>query len=225
MGALALILDVLSLEEQEKPGRRLVTSPLIMCLKKKSSISKTSYISICFCHSSSSSATHRLPNNNLHSIHLRHLILLLRSLPIVFSQYRGISTTIATLPYIGLIVGALLGCDVVLFEPRYNRKPKENKGIPVLEQRLLPMMVGATLLPIGLFWFTWTGNYPSIHWIVPTLSGLLTMLIFLQALNYLIDAYLIVDASAIAANTFLRSFFGAGFPQFATQMFDKLGVQ
>jgi DHA1 family multidrug resistance protein-like MFS transporter len=78
------------------------------------------------------------------------------------------------------------------------------------------MMVGAVLFPIGLFWFAWTGNYPSIHWIVPTLSGLLTgagiITIFLQALNYLIDAYLMVAASAIAANTFLRSFFGAGFP-------------
>jgi DHA1 family multidrug resistance protein-like MFS transporter len=64
--------------------------------------------------------------------------------------------------------------------------------------------------------------------IVPTLSGLLTgagiMTIFLQALNYLIDAYLVVAASAIAANTFLRSFFGAGFPLFATAMFNNLGV-
>lgn len=81
---------------------------------------------------------------------------------------------------------------------------------------------------------------------MPTLSGLLTgagiMTIFLQALNYLIDAYLMVAASAIAANTFLRSFFGAGFRKyspfllpgmrtnmktalFATQMFHNLGVQ
>lgn len=44
------------------------------------------------------------------------------------------------------------------------------------------------------------------------------MTIFLQALNYLIDAYLMVAASAISANTFLRSFFGAGFPLFATAM-------
>lgn len=54
------------------------------------------------------------------------------------------------------------------------------------------------------------------------MSGLLTgagiMTIFLQALNYLIDAYLMVAASAISANTFLRSFFGAGFPLFATAM-------
>lgn len=30
--------------------------------------------------------------------------------------------------------------------------------------------------------------------------------------------------SALAANTFLRSLFGAAFPLFATQMFNKLGV-
>ena len=30
--------------------------------------------------------------------------------------------------------------------------------------------------------------------------------------------------SAIAANTLIRSFAGAGFPLFATQMYDKLGV-
>ncbi|KAK3168511.1 hypothetical protein OEA41_004959 [Lepraria neglecta] len=44
------------------------------------------------------------------------------------------------------------------------------------------------------------------------------------ALNYLIDAYLMVAASATAANTFLRSFFRAGFPLFATGMFHSLGV-
>ncbi|EHL02914.1 putative Uncharacterized transporter [Glarea lozoyensis 74030] len=157
------------------------------------------------------------------------LYLFLEAYPIVFAEYRGIKPTLATLPYIGLILGVLIGVGIVIaFEPRYNRKLKENHGIPVPEQRLLPMMVGAVLFPIGLFWFAWTGNYPEIHWIVPTLSGLLTgagiMLIFLQALNYLIDAYLMVAASAIAANTFLRSFFGAGFPLFATQMFHRLGV-
>ena len=51
------------------------------------------------------------------------------------------------------------------------------------------------------------------------------MSIFLQCLNYLIDAYLMFAASAIAANTFLRSLAGAGFPLFATQMISGLGVQ
>lgn len=175
------------------------------------------------------------------------LYLFLEAYPIVFIEYRGISPTLGTLPYIGLIVGVLLGCGtVVAFEPRYNRKFKENNDIPVPEERLLPMMIGAVVFPIGLFWFAWTGNYPDIHWIAPTLSGLATgaaiLTIFLQALNYLVDAYLTVAASAIAANTFLRSFFGAGFREllidldrfritdslllalFATAMFHNLGV-
>ncbi|GAB7350639.1 hypothetical protein MBLNU459_g1202t1 [Dothideomycetes sp. NU459] len=158
------------------------------------------------------------------------LYLFLEAYPIVFAELRGINEAVATLPYLALIVGVLIGCGIVIaFEPRYNRKLKENNGIPVPEQRLLPMMVGATLFPIGLFWFAWTGNYASINWAAPTMSGLLTgagiMTIFLQALNYLIDAYLVVAASTIAANTFLRSFFGAGFPLFATAMFKNLGVE
>jgi DHA1 family multidrug resistance protein-like MFS transporter len=51
------------------------------------------------------------------------------------------------------------------------------------------------------------------------------MAIFLQSLNYLVDAYLMFAASAIAANTFLRSLCGAGFPLFATYMFKGMGIQ
>lgn len=51
------------------------------------------------------------------------------------------------------------------------------------------------------------------------------MSIFLQALNYLVDAYLMFAASAIAGNTLLRSLCGAGFPLFARQMFEGMGIQ
>lgn len=74
-----------------------------------------------------------------------------------------------------------------------------------------------------------TGYTKDIHWIVPALSGIFTgfglMSIFLQALNYLVDAYLMFAASAIAGNTFLRSLCGAAFPLFARQMFDGMGIQ
>lgn len=64
---------------------------------------------------------------------------------------------------------------------------------------------------------------------MPAASGLFSgfglMSIFLQALNYLVDAYLMFAASAIAGNTFLRSLCGAGFPLFARQMFDGMGIQ
>lgn len=49
--------------------------------------------------------------------------------------------------------------------------------------------------------------------------------IFLCLLNYIIDAYLMFAASAIAANTFMRSLFGGVFPLFATYMFEGMGIQ
>lgn len=74
-----------------------------------------------------------------------------------------------------------------------------------------------------------TGFTRDIHWAVPAVSGIFTgfglMSIFLQALNYLVDAYLMFAASAIAGNTFMRSLAGAGFPLFARQMFEGMGIQ
>ena len=60
------------------------------------------------------------------------------------------------------------------------------------------------------------------------MSGLFTgfgiFAIFLQLLNYIIDAYLMFAASAIAGNTFMRSLFGATFPLFARYMYKGIGI-
>lgn len=48
------------------------------------------------------------------------------------------------------------------------------------------------------------------------------LFVFLALFNYLIDTYLWSASSALAANTIVRSAFGAGFPLFASQMFEKL---
>jgi hypothetical protein len=49
------------------------------------------------------------------------------------------------------------------------------------------------------------------------------VLVFLSIMNYLIDSYTIYAASVLAASAVLRSLFGAVFPLFTTQMFQKLG--
>jgi MFS transporter, DHA1 family, multidrug resistance protein len=63
---------------------------------------------------------------------------------------------------------------------------------------------------------------------VPTVSGLFTgfglITIFNPSMNYIIDAYLVFAASAMAANSVLRSTFGAVFPLFATFMFKNMGT-
>lgn len=60
------------------------------------------------------------------------LYLFLEAYPIVFAEKRGINEAVATLPYIGLIIGVIVGSAIVIaFEPRYNRKLRANNNIPV----------------------------------------------------------------------------------------------
>lgn len=158
------------------------------------------------------------------------LYLFLTAYAIEFGELRRWSLGVDSLPYIGLLLGELLGALlVVCFEPWYLRQCAKVPGpIKVMpEARLPPMMIGGVLFSGGLFWFGWSSGR-SVPWIVPTLSGLATgcgmISIFLQAFNYIIDSYLMVAASALAANAVMRSCVAAGFPMFATQMFHNLTV-
>ncbi|RPB16476.1 MFS general substrate transporter [Morchella conica CCBAS932] len=157
------------------------------------------------------------------------LYIFLTAYPIVFREIRGYTLGVAALPYLGMVIGMILGgLMVIAFQPWTNKRMRANNNVPIPEDRLVPAIIGSIVFPIGLFWFSWSGNYPEVHWVVPTLAGIPIgiglITIFLQSLNYLIDAYLMFAASAIAANTFLRSAFAAGFPLFGRQMFHNLGV-
>lgn len=158
------------------------------------------------------------------------LYLFLTAYPIVFQRIHGMNPGVGGLPYFGMIIGQLFaGAYIIAIQPAYVRKLEKNNNVTVPEWRLPPVILGGAVFAAGLFVFAWTGYKKEIHWIAPTLSGLLTgfglLTIFLQSFNYLIDAYLMFAASAIAANTLLRSIAGAVFPLFATQMFDAMGVQ
>lgn len=66
-------------------------------------------------------------------------------------------------------------------------------------------------------------NYwPSI--IGTVLLGFGFVSIFQACLNYLVDTFTRFSASAVAANTFMRSMVGAAFPLFLGPMYRKLGV-
>lgn len=158
------------------------------------------------------------------------LYLFLTAYPLVFQGVHHFTSGVSGLTFFGMIVGELIAGFVVLAQqPWYQRKLASNNGIPIPEWRLPSVIAGGVAFMGGIFWFGWSGYRADIHWIVPTLSGLLTgfglMSIFLQALNYLVDAYLFFAASAIAGNTFMRSLCGAGFPLFATYMFNGMGIQ
>jgi DHA1 family multidrug resistance protein-like MFS transporter len=147
--------------------------------------------------------------------------LLFSAFPIAYQEVRGWNDGVGALPFLGISLGAAIGSGIIVaFIPRYQRKMDANGGRPVPEERLVPMMIGGIVFTIGLFWWSWT-SYPTISWVPQVLAGIPLgtgiVVIFLQTINYLIDAYLMHANSAIAANTFMRSFFGAGFPLFAVQ--------
>lgn len=144
------------------------------------------------------------------------LYLLLTAFAVVFQQIYGFNRGVGGLPYFGMVLGeAIAFCVIVYLNKSYIRKLKANDNVPVPEWRIPVAIVGGVLFAIGLFWFGWTGYQgpDTIPWIAPTLAGLFIgfgiFSIFLQLLNYIIDAYLMFAASAIAANTFMRSAFGA----------------
>ena len=157
------------------------------------------------------------------------LYLFLTAYPFVFQGIYHFSSGIAGLAFFGMIIGQFIaGITVLLQQPWYNRKLAANNGVPIPEWRLPSVVAGGVAFSIGIFFFGFSSR-ADVHWIVPITSGLFTgfglMSIFLQALNYLVDAYLMFAASAIAGNTFLRSLCGAGFPLFAGAMFNGMGVQ
>ncbi|KAL5113761.1 hypothetical protein ACEQ8H_008373 [Pleosporales sp. CAS-2024a] len=158
------------------------------------------------------------------------LYLFLTAYPLVFQGVHHMNLGVGGLPFFGMIIGQLLaGALIFIRQPGYQKKLAANNGMPIPEWRLPEVIAGGICFSIGIFWFGWTGYKADIHWIVPTLSGILIgfglLSIFLQSLNYLVDAYLMFAASAIAANTFLRSLCGAAFPLFARQMFEGMGIE
>ncbi|KAL4914795.1 major facilitator superfamily domain-containing protein [Aspergillus aurantiobrunneus] len=149
---------------------------------------------------------------------------------VVFESVYGMNAGVGGLPLFGMVVGLFIAAAYIIASSKgYNHKLNKNGGVPVPEWRCPPVILGGVLFAAGLFWFGWTGFSGTVHWIVPSLSGLFTgfglLIIFIQLFNYLIDTYLMFAASAIAANTFCRSLVAASFPLFSRQMFENMGVQ
>ncbi|ORY35819.1 major facilitator superfamily domain-containing protein [Naematelia encephala] len=157
--------------------------------------------------------------------------LLFEAFPFVFERNHGFNSGEDGLAFLGLLSGGVL--SVVFFmtviEPRFQRHAaKLSPQPPRPEKRLEMCVISGWALVVAMFWFGWT-SYASIHWISPILAvavlGFAVLGMFVSLFNYVIDTYLWSAASALSAMTVVRSAFGAGFPLFATQMYEKLGTQ
>ncbi|EKM51926.1 uncharacterized protein PHACADRAFT_177335 [Phanerochaete carnosa HHB-10118-sp] len=149
--------------------------------------------------------------------------------PIVYQGGKGWSASKTGLMFIPIAIGVLLSAVCApLVNRHYKGLCEKHGGVPPPEARLVPMMVSCWLIPIGLFIFAWT-SYPHVHWIGPALGGFPIgfgfIFLYNSANNYLVDSYQHQAASALAAKTCLRSFWGAAVVLFTEQMYSRLGFE
>ncbi|KAI1111051.1 MFS general substrate transporter [Nemania sp. NC0429] len=156
----------------------------------------------------------------------------------VFQGQYGFSTSLVGLSFLGLGVGSFMG--VIIYSATSDRyivkksaeadRLAEETGAAKSgmkpEYRLPLLPLGAVCIPIGLFIYGWTAE-KKIHWIVPiigtAIGGVGNILVFFSIQTYLVDAFTVYAASALASNTIIRSIFGAVLPLAGLSLYDKLG--
>lgn len=157
------------------------------------------------------------------------LYMQLGAVPIIFGETRGWGLLVSELPFLAILLGSITGAGInILNQLQYNKSYRAAGDRAVPEKRLPPMMLGSVLFCSGLFITGWTADPAVAPWIAPViglyLAGTGFNTIFQSALNYLVDTFQAYAASAVAANTFLRSCFAAAFPLVVRPLYHNLGV-
>ncbi|MCJ1422078.1 hypothetical protein MMC32_008447 [Xylographa parallela] len=155
-----------------------------------------------------------------------YLYLLFSTFTQAFVEIYGFSVGSSGLTYLGLGVGMMIAIvGQAMYSDRYVGK-KSAKGEMKPEYRLPPLIIGTLVVPIGLLWYGWSMR-ENVYWLVPVIgtvpigAGLILTLVPVQ--TYFVDAYTRYAASAIAANTIVRSLVGGVLPLAGQPMYTKLG--
>jgi multidrug resistance protein len=153
--------------------------------------------------------------------------LMLSTFPRLWRDTYGQSISTSGLNYISFGIGLFLGAQIAapFHNAVYAYLKKKNDGREKPEFRVPVIFVGATLVPIGLFWYGWSAQERS-HWVMPNIGAGIyaagTIICFQSTQAYIFDAYTKYAASATAATMVLRSLAGFGFPLFAPVMYNSL---
>ncbi|TVY36138.1 Efflux pump [Lachnellula subtilissima] len=159
-----------------------------------------------------------------------YFYLLFTTLTRVFEDNYGFISSIVGLSYLGVGLGFLiaqvgyarLGDEILR---RMTKKSGSSEMKP--EYRLPLCIVGGLLVPVGFFWYGWSAE-KRIHWIMPIIgTGIMGMgncLIFVSIQSYSVDAFELYAASALAANSVVRSVMASVLPLAAPKLYEALGL-
>ena len=177
-----------------------------------------------------------------------YLYLLFTTMTFVFHDQYGISASNIGLVFLGIGLGQFFGLMVFgAYSDKLLRKLAKG-GEMKPEYRLPLLWSGAITVPAGLILYGWSAQY-KVQWIVPILGTMLLGIGMIGAFvsgvyrcfndnavcndadafqmpiaSYLVDAYTVYAASAMAANTVLRSLGGAFLPLAGRDMYKALGL-
>lgn len=175
------------------------------------------------------------------------LYLLFTTFTFVFEQNYGFDESIVGLSYLGIGIGMMIGLFLLGIVSDKIIKNAMARGERITPEMRLPNSLtipGGVCMAGGLFIYGWTAEN-HVHWIVPIIgtgfTGFGLLAIFVRTYppglwfhllttmqmcvqTYLVDAFTIHAASAIAANTVIRSIFGACLPLAGLRMYNALGL-
>ncbi|OIW25254.1 MFS general substrate transporter, partial [Coniochaeta ligniaria NRRL 30616] len=135
---------------------------------------------------------------------------------------------IAGLNYLSLGLGFCLATQICapINDMIYIKLKQRHGNVGKPEFRIPLLVPGVLLVPIGFFWYGWSVQY-RLHWSMPNIGAMLFgagIVISMQCTtSYIVDAYSVYAASAVAATTVLRALAGFAFPLFAPYMYQSLG--
>ncbi|SPQ23142.1 ab42ac18-310a-4958-860a-d7a58aa2fad9 [Thermothielavioides terrestris] len=149
------------------------------------------------------------------------VFLILTTAPFVLQTEYGFTPHDVGVAFFGYGLGNIAG--LVSFTLTSDRMTAGPESRP--ERRLIPAIVAAPLMALGMVWFGWASEAHA-HWAVPVAGsavvGAGNVLFFSACVGYLIDAFTVHAASAIAANMVIRSIGGALLPLAGRSLYEAL---
>ncbi|KAH6987234.1 major facilitator superfamily domain-containing protein [Ilyonectria destructans] len=157
------------------------------------------------------------------------MYLVLASFPLVWEEQYNQEPGRASLNYLSLGVGFVLGLQVSgpLIDKVYTSLKIQHSHPGRPEFRVPLMFPTALITPAGLVLYGVSAHL-QLHWIIPNVgAGIFAaglILSFQCAQTYIVDAYERYAASATGAAAFVRTMAGFSFPLFAPDMYKALGI-
>jgi hypothetical protein len=100
-----------------------------------------------------------------------YMYLCFTTFPKIFQEQYGFSSGSSGLAYLGIGVGSSVGLVLAagLSDRTVKQMTARNGGVPKPEYRLPLLVVGAFLVPIGLFWYGWAAQAKT-QYVVPIIG-------------------------------------------------------